>query len=182
MKVKRCNLEQTAACCLFIFPIEITWYKIFTLSTKPKQNTNAQKGEVTSSDYTVRSWPSLEAEPAQWCFYHIILRAKALWKKMCRNPPPPILEFSKGSHVDAGFSIFLSSAFHSWVEFSQRFQSYSYHLFLARGISELALSSEQLFEQNLVLPPPSYPGKKKAKGRNKGISCAFKMTFLADGD
>lgn len=167
MKVARCNLEQTAACCLFIFPTEITWYKIFTLSTKPKQN--------TSSDYTVSSWPSLE-EPAQWCFYHIIL---------IRNAPPPILEFSKGSHVDAGFSIFLSSDLHSWVEFSQRFQSYSYYLFLARGISELALSSEQFFEQNLVFPPPSYPGekkKKKAKGRNKGISCAFKMTFLADED
>lgn len=101
---------------------------------------------------------------------------------MCRNPPPPILEFSKGSHVDAGFSIFLSSAFHSWVEFSQRFLSYSYHLFLARGISELALGSEQLFEQNLVLPHAFYPGEKKAKERNKGISCAFKMTSLADGD
>lgn len=68
--------------------------------------------------------------------------------------------------------------------FHKDFSLNSYHLFLARGgISELALGSEKLFKQNLVLLPPFYPGEKtKTKERNKGISCAFKMTFLADGD
>ena len=42
------------------------------------KKTEAQKGGVTRSDYTVSSWQSLEEQPAQWCFHYIIPSEKAL--------------------------------------------------------------------------------------------------------
>lgn len=73
---------------------------------------------------------------------------------------------------------------HSWMGFSQRFQSYSCHLFLSRGIAELILGPRTELMEQMSHSPSPLPAqlKKKQKKRNKGISCVFIMTSLADRD
>lgn len=74
-----------------------------------------------------------------------------------------ILDFNKESQVDAGFSIFLSSASPFLGEFFTK--SYSCHLFLARGRAEAYTGAQNRAQGANILPSPSLPAKEKQKKR-----------------